>query len=541
VLKISGITYKVGATVGVGPIPYKVATNGGSDAFTTAQSNAVVSRVMAGSSRPQNLLPPSTTSTVPTFTIQEQQGGAIPAGGVCVTLVHPPTLAKFDTTAPPSVTATGGTGAGVPGAVVMSTDGLSFGFPTTASTAATTYTVRNLRVTSTAPATPAKTDLGPLDVDIRSGACATPGSLLAPGVRLGTIGFAVRVAGENRYATAAALAIQEGRFPTKTVVIARGDNFPDALAASYLAGQNHVPILLTRATSLPDETKAGLAAIGATDVIIVGGPGAVSAAVEDALKALPVYDATDQQHPVATNVNLTVARVGGVDRYDTARLVAERPGLDAGGTLGVRSSTGTCTPQATAILASGENFPDALAAGGLAFHGAGPDGCGAGPIPLLLTAPGSLSQPTAQALSDLKIKVVLLLGGTNAVSSAVENFIASAGLVVRRVGGDTRQDTAVMLNHDVLGNPDIGHWASGALLATRPDTFPDALAASSLSGGLLAPIYLTESGTDIGDTVIDGVLGYPTPAYAAFLLGGPAALSADVLTGFQVLLASQAG
>jgi putative cell wall-binding protein len=540
-LKISGIKYKVGATVGTGPIPYKVTTNAGNDAFTTANSNAIVSQVTAASTAWQTLLPPGKTSTIPAFTIKEIKAGSIPAGGVCVTLVHPPTLAKFGAAAP-SVTATGGTGAGVPSAAVVSADGLSFGFTTTVSTAATTYTVRNLQLASTAPNAPARSDLGPIDVDVKAGPCATPGALLAPGVRLATVGFVERISGDNRYATAATIAIDEGTFPGKTVVIARGDNFPDALAASYLAGQNHVPILLTRATSVPVETQAALAAIGATDVIIVGGPSAITPDVENTLKSYPVYDASQsQEHPTQTNATLTVARVGGADRYETAKLVAERPGLTAGGTLGVRTD-GTCsTPQATAILASGENFPDALAAGGLAFHGASGDGCGSGPIPLLLTAPGALSASTAQAMSDLKIKVVLLVGGPNAVSTNVESVITAAGLVVKRIAGDTRQDTAVMLNHDIIGNPAIGAWGSGAFLTTRSDTFPDALAASSFSGGTLSPIYLLGSGDEIGDNVQDGILGYPTRAYASFIIGGPAAVSANVETALAVLLASQPG
>ena len=106
--------------------------------------------------------------------------------------------------------------------------------------------------------------------------------------------------------------------------------------------------------------------------------------------------------------------------------------------------------------------------------------------------------------------------------------------------GSSQSGTERTYDAVVVGAGPAGS-ASAALLATRPDTFPDALAASSLSGGLQSPIYLTDSGTEIGDGVIDGILAYPTPAYAAFLLGGPAALNDDVFTAFQVLLASQAG
>src|SRR5262249_10193512 len=150
------------------------------------------------------------------------------------------------------------------------------------------------------------------------------------------------------------------------------------------------------------ETVAALAAIGATDVVIVGGTSAVTTNVENALGALPVYDISGST-PVATNTKLTVSRVGGTDRYDTAKKVAELPGLDQGGTLGAKAN-GSCTPLAAAIVASGENFPDALAAGGLAYSGAADGGCGSGPLPLILTPKAGLSTASAQALVDLKIK-----------------------------------------------------------------------------------------------------------------------------------------
>jgi putative cell wall-binding protein len=325
------------------------------------------------------------------------------------------------------------------------------------------------------------------------------------------------------------------------VVIARGDNFPDALAAAYLAGQNGVPILLTRPNAVPPETFAALKATGATKVVLIGGTLAINKSVEDTLAATHTFQfgTGDQQDGF-----LEVTRVGGADRYQTARLVAEAPGLGEGGTLGIRTTDG-CTAQKFAIVASGENFPDALAAGGLAYHGAHSTddaGCGSGPIPLLLTQKDGLTPATVQALSDLGIQHVLVIGGTGAIGQPTFNAIDSLpGINATRVAGDTRQLTAIQLAETVLGPATIGNWDSGKAIGVRPDTFPDALTASSLSGQVLAPIYLTESGTTLGDDVAQAIIDYPVPTYIAALIGGTDALSNDVLTDLATAIASQPG
>src|SRR5690349_4298663 len=74
-----------------------------------------------------------------------------------------------------------------------------------------------------------------------------------------------RLAGPNRFGTAAAIA-QASFGSAATVLIARADLFPDALAGGYLAGSTGTgaPILLTRTDALPSETAAAITALGAT-------------------------------------------------------------------------------------------------------------------------------------------------------------------------------------------------------------------------------------------------------------------------------------
>ena len=89
-----------------------------------------------------------------------------------------------------------------------------------------------------------------------------------------------RHAGGTRYATAALTALDSFPDGADTAIIARGDEFPDGLAASYLAGLEDAPILLTKPSELPLETQDAMAdnALGTQRAVIVGGPAAIDAA-----------------------------------------------------------------------------------------------------------------------------------------------------------------------------------------------------------------------------------------------------------------------
>ncbi len=145
----------------------------------------------------------------------------------------------------------------------------------------------------------------------------------------------LRIAGNDRYDTAAAIARSEFTGLQPHVVLDPGENFPDAMSASYLAGLTGSPLLLTAKAALPRATSDALVALGTSEVTIIGGEPAVSNQV--------VADLAD--------LGVVVDRIGGSDRYATAAKVAGtgRPGVLAG--------------KATAVLASGRIFPDALSAG----------------------------------------------------------------------------------------------------------------------------------------------------------------------------------
>ena len=257
----------------------------------------------------------------------------------------------------------------------------------------------------------------------RRGQCH-PRARLHPRVSLG------RVAGADRYATAAAIA--KSAFGTaSTAYLSLCDGFADALAANLLAGTSNAPILLSTTTSVPQATLDALKALGVGTVHLLGGSDSLGANVEVTLRGL----------------GYTVDRIGGADRFATAALIANTAGAAAVGLDDVG--------RPTAVLSSGRTYPDALAAGGIVF---------AKHFPQMLTEPGVLPDATKTALTDLGIKHVIITGGVNTVSQAVNDQVAALGIATERVAGATRYDTTVALADLALDR--LGFSASQVAVAT---------------------------------------------------------------------------
>ena len=165
-----------------------------------------------------------------------------------------------------------------------------------------------------------------------------------------------------------------------------GADFPDALAAAPIAAANGWPIYLTQTAALTPSTKTKMGVNGATHGYVIGGTGAVSAAVETEL------DATF----------IEFSRVGGANRYDTAAKLANEA-FDGMGMLWSRPA-----------LAVGTNFPDALAGGVLQ---------GSDCSVLLLTSGATLSPAAAAALSANREMIYELryLGGDGVLSPDVRS------------------------------------------------------------------------------------------------------------------------
>lgn len=122
-----------------------------------------------------------------------------------------------------------------------------------------------------------------------------------------------RLAGSDRYGTAVAVAqdayASRDYLPNvaPVVFVASGTNFPDALSAAPAAATLGGPLLLTNPNTLPRGVATEITSLGPAKIVVVGGTGAVSAAVFNQLKAL-----------IPTAV---VARIAGIDRFATSRAI----------------------------------------------------------------------------------------------------------------------------------------------------------------------------------------------------------------------------
>lgn len=292
-------------------------------------------------------------------------------------------------------------------------------------------------------------------------------------------GFAfTRIAGQNRFGTAAALAQQAFPNGAATVLIATGFNFPDALAGNYLAGQDQAPILLVNASGpVPQETLSALQTLRTKNVIILGLTAAVGADVQQQLASTT--------SSASGGGNLNVTRIGGTTRFDTAQLINETPGAAA---------VGTFQGKKTAFLATGANFPDALGAGPVAF---------AEKFPVILTDPNTLSPQASKTISDLGIQQLLVLGGTAAVSQGVETAADVNGVTtLARFAGSNRSDTSRLLADFAITN--FGFKNSRFTVASGDQAFggADALASGPFSANQgPIPTLVTNSVNDPGAVV----------------------------------------
>ena len=93
-----------------------------------------------------------------------------------------------------------------------------------------------------------------------------------------------RLAGPNRYATAAAVAtwgVEDWVCEWQGLALATGEDFPDALTGGALQAQYNSVMLLTASNSLPAETRAALEGCqdDVTWMAFLGGEGAISTGV----------------------------------------------------------------------------------------------------------------------------------------------------------------------------------------------------------------------------------------------------------------------
>jgi putative cell wall-binding protein len=262
-----------------------------------------------------------------------------------------------------------------------------------------------------------------------------------------------RLAGADRYLTAVAVsrAIVADGERAETVYLANGLSFPDALAAGPAAIREGGVILTTAANAMTPAVEAELARLRPQKLRILGGSGVVSDAVLRRAEEL---------------TGVTAVRLGGADRWETARQIVRDAFESTGAEL--------------VFVATGRNFPDALATGPAA-------GYLDAPVILVDGLARGIDTATSKLLSDLGTTHVVIVGGAGVVSPAVEAELRRLVGIdhVERLAGTSRWETAGVVNAAVFDG------ATDALIANGRG-FADALVGAPLAGMRRAPLYLSQ-------------------------------------------------
>ena len=284
-----------------------------------------------------------------------------------------------------------------------------------------------------------------------------------------------RIAGNDRIDTSIS-ASNKGWSSADTVILDELSDYPDAIAATPLAVKLDAPILLTKGTALDSRVISEMQRLKAKKVILLGGTGCLTSAIETKLKEL----------------KLPYERIGGYDRYETSTLIA----------LQLQSDS--------VIVAYGDDFPDALASASFA---------GIRQIPIVLINK-TLPQSVANYFKTQKPSNVIVVGGEAVVPTGL---LSSKGIVIeKRLGGIDLYDTSAIIydySKTSYTSPDI-FIASG-------EDFPDAMVGTVVASKSKAPLLITRTNT------------IPTPIYSiltsrinqscgvVYILGGTSVVSAD--------------
>jgi putative cell wall-binding protein len=175
------------------------------------------------------------------------------------------------------------------------------------------------------------------------------------------------------------------------------------------------------------------------------------------------------------------------------------------------------------VLASGADFPDALAASPYAARRG---------EPILLTRPDSLTQATYDALRTSGASDVYIVGGEAAVSGDVEDVLKTRGYVVRRAAGANRYETAQLIVERGLGREQV--FGMQRFVVASGETFPDAMTGGVLAARVNGPLLLTRSSGSLSDPTRYLIDRYADRVLDVYVMGGAAAIDESVVNDLQI-------
>jgi putative cell wall-binding protein len=345
---------------------------------------------------------------------------------------------------------------------------------------------------------------------VYSDADASNNAATVSGYRSDPASSFTRIAGADRIDTALAIANDRNpSFPVEHVIIARSDNYPDALAAGPLATGTGGVLLFTPPTQLDPRVEQWITTKMARggQVTILGGAAAVSPAIESRI----------------TSLGYRTRRIAGADRFETA-IAIDKAVID---------ETFGWGPTRTVYLADGRTFADAVCAGAAASAQLG----GTGPVfpqgTLLLADGRSLSASTVAWLTSQRPARIVVMGDIDTTGLP--------GIEVRRILGPdavSRCASPAFGQYAARQSSDKSDPITGTVgvALVSADSFPDGLAAAAHASSRNLRVVLTPR--DSAPASVRDEISRIRPLstrngaepWDNIIYGGPAAISETVLT-----------
>lgn len=303
-----------------------------------------------------------------------------------------------------------------------------------------------------------------------------------------------RLAGDSRYDTMTQIAstgFTDGS--CETAILATGEKFADALAASSLAGVYDAPVILSESNRLSSQAKSELSRLGVKTLYVLGGESAISEAVTQEIEGMQIK----------------VVRLYGSSRQDTAIATFTE----------VLKQNTACD---TVIIASGEKFADALSISPYAYSAT---------TPILLTdGEGVLTQATVDTIrSTSSIKNVIIVGGTSVVDESIKTQLGDA-YSYNRLWGKTRYESSTEIAKWELTQ---GMSANTVAIATG-SKFPDALSGAALCGVQNGLLLLVDEGAT--DSAISVLSANKDSAKTFYVFGGASSVPDSVVDACKAAL-----
>lgn len=269
-----------------------------------------------------------------------------------------------------------------------------------------------------------------------------------------------RIAGNNRFNTAASISGKLYNRKVSNVVLANGYNYADQISASILGAGLKAPVFLVGNDTEYDKEalsyiKQNMEKSG--KVYLVGGKNSIKNALATSIKSLGFKN---------------IERIEGKDIYQTHIKINDKLNVKKGSPI---------------IIASGEGFADALSAATIAQ---------VNKYPIILTEKNRLSKEAEAYIKNINPSKVYIIGGEGVVSGNVKNAVSSLtgisdGNMVRISGADRYKTNMNVLKYfDIKG--DTIAIASGT-------SFPDSLVGSVYAANSNAPILLVSNTIDLSE------------------------------------------